>query len=162
MNHYEDRAINLHLLENDRNRFFKVYEENIKSKIRCRLLHVGLVQKIDDTMTHLIEGLGHNVEKRVQQRCNLPIPKIVEDELSKLLSNDVFLIDNSIPLLIFKYREDILQLTRLYSRSKFVTLSHNFRRRVYHALHSELTALQTQKVSLSASIGMILKATVST
>lgn len=156
MNHSEDRA----LFEND-HRFFEECEENIKSKIRYRLLHVDLIQKIDDTMTHLIEGLGRNVEKRVQKRCNLSIPEIVEDELNKLLANDVFLLDYSIPLLIFKYREDILQLTRRYSRSKFVTLSHNFRRQVYHALYIELTVLQAQKVSLSASIGMILKATIS-
>jgi len=162
LNHYEDRAIILHLLKNHPKRFFKVHEEDITAKIRCRLLHVGLIQQIDNTMTHLFEGLRCAVETRIQQKDTLSsTKKIVEEELNKLLDNDLFLLDNSIPLLIFKYREDILKLTKQYSRSKFVILNHSFRRRVYHALHTELTELRAYKNTLSASIGMILKATVS-
>ncbi len=161
MNHYEDRAIDLHLLRNHPERFFKEHGENIRSKISCRLLNVGLIQKIDNTMTHLFEELRDCIKKRLQQRCSIPTPQIVEEELNKLLNNDEFLLNNSIPLLIFKYRADILQLTKQYSRSKLVVLNHNFRRLVYHTLLTELEALSSQAVVLSASIGMILKATIS-
>ena len=161
MNHYEDRAINLHLLKNHPKRFFEVYEKNITAKIRCRLLNVGLIQQIDNTMTHLFEGLRCAVEIRIQQNTLSSTKEIVEEELNKLLDNDSFLLDNSIPLLIFKHRADILQLTKKYSRSKFVILNHSFRRWVYHALQEELTEIRAHKTTLSASIGMILKATIS-
>jgi len=161
MNHDEDRAIDLHLLSNDPERFFEMYAANIEAQIRCRLLYVGLTQYTDNSVAQLIKGLKNVVKSRLQKKCSLSTQEIVARKLNKLLNNNAFLLENSIPLLITKYRADILKLIECYCRDKFVTSSNNLRRHMYHALHTELMALRHQIEPLCASIGMILKATAS-
>lgn len=161
MNHDEDRAIDLHLLSKNPKRFFEMYAGNIEAQIRCRLLRVGLAQYTDNSVAQLMEGLESVVKSRLEKKCSLNTYQIVERELNKLLNNNAFLLENSTPLLVSKYRADILKLIESYCREKFVTSSSNFRRHMYHTLHTELVALRHQTEPLCASIGMILKATVS-
>ncbi len=161
MNHYEDRAIDLHLLSNDPKRFFKAYTGNIEARIECRLSHVGLTQYTDNSMAQLMKGLKNVVKSRLQKECSPTTQQIVEREFNKLLNSDAFLLENSIPLLMAKYRTDIVKLIERYCRAKFVTSSSDLRRRVYQALYTELMAIRQQTEPLYASIGMTLKAIVS-
>ena len=161
MNHDEDRAIDLHLLSENPKRFFKTYAGNIQAQIKCRLSHVGLTQYTDNSITQLMEGSKNAIQLRLQKDFSLSTQEIVERELNKLLNNDAFLLENSVSLLIAKYRADILKLIERYCRDKFVTSSNKLRYELYHALHPELVALRRQTVPLCGSIGMILKATVS-
>ena len=161
MNHYEDRAIDLHLLSHAPERFFRTYAGNIEARIKCRLLHIGLIQYTDNSVAQVIKGLKNGVKSRLEKKCSLNTNDIIEQEFRALLNDDAFLLKNSIPLLMAKYRADILKLIKRYCRAKFVTSGHDLRRRVYHTLHTELMALRQQTEPLYASIGMILKATVS-
>jgi len=161
MDHYEDRAIDLHLLSNNPKRFFSTYKGNIEAQIKCRLLNISLIQHTDDTMAQMIKSLKGTLKTYLKKECSPSTHEIVQREFEKLLNNDAFLLKNSIPLLMAKYEADILKLTERYCRAKFITSSDNLRQRVYDALHTELMALRHQKEPLYASIGLTLKATVS-
>ena len=161
MNHYEDRAIDLHLLSHDPQRFFRAYRGSIEAQIKCRLLRVGLTQYTDNSVAQLMKGLKNVLKSRLKKERDSDTHEIIEREFSKLLNSDAFLLENSIPLLMAKYRADVVKLVERYCRAKFVTSSHDLRRRVYQVLHTELMALRQQTEPLYASIGTTLKAMVS-
>ncbi len=163
MNHYEDGRIDSYLLESDPERFFKSYRQKPEDRIKCNLLQVGFETEFNASTQRFFGALQQSLKKRMgnRQAEKISVRRMVSEESNKLLNDDAYLLKNIVPLLIYKYRGDIRDLVKRYAKGKFLNFGHQFRSRVYQALHEELTAYSHLSNQLVASPGMLLKAIVS-
>ncbi len=162
MIHNEDSKIDAYLLASDPKRFLERYRQQPERRIKCHLENVGLTTEIESSTVRFFNALQHVLKDRFDNNLKnnrISVNRIVSEEINRLFNCDDFLFRNSIALLIYKYRDDIRDLIKRYASNRYLYLGQSFRKRVYYALHNELTDYQHDN-SYNVSAGMLLKASI--